>query len=311
MFQIEQELHEIRLKDEHNTVHIWPEHGAILNAWESSMGGQNLSLIEGYDHPADFVENGEAKGFRSMKLSPYVCRMENGSYTLDNKAYTVEKFYLGSSAIHGLLYNVPFMVTDREANEDHACVTLKHDYEATDPGYPFRYTLEVTYTLRPGNRINLENRIKNTGDKAIPVADGWHPYFTLGGLADDWQLQMNASQMVEFDDRLLPSGRLLPDSRFLQPASLSGVELDNCFLLDDPGNGVGGRLIHPGRQIAIELHPSEGYPYMQVYTPPHRGSIAIENLSSAPDSFNNGMGLYLLAPGEWRQFSTLYRFTKL
>ncbi|MGL6269156.1 MAG: hypothetical protein ACRC2O_14590, partial [Chitinophagaceae bacterium] len=62
--------------------------------------------------------------------------------------------------------------------------------------------------------------------------------------------------------------------------------------------------------MAIEFHPDKSYPYLQLYTPPHRNSIAIENLSAAPDAFNNGMGLVTLEPDHTRTFSTRYKITK-
>jgi aldose 1-epimerase len=43
-----------------------------------------------------------------------------------------------------------------------------------------------------------------------------------------------------------------------------------------------------------------------VYTPPDRKSIAIENLSGAPDNFNNGISLLMLPPGKPKGFSTSY-----
>jgi len=42
----------------------------------------------------------------------------------------------------------------------------------------------------------------------IPIADGWHPYWRLGGRADDWQLQFHSAAIVDFDDRLVPTGGL-------------------------------------------------------------------------------------------------------
>jgi aldose 1-epimerase len=51
----------------------------------------------------------------------------------------------------------------------------------------------------------------------------------------------------------------------------------------------------------------KNYPYLQVYTPDHRRSIAIENLSSPPDSFNNLMGLITLGPEDSATFHLQYK----
>jgi aldose 1-epimerase len=60
----------------------------------------------------------------------------------------------------------------------------------------------------------------------------------------------------------------------------------------------------------IIVTPISNYPYLQLYTPPDRKSIAIENLSGAPDCFNNKMGLQTLQPQENILFETTYQFIK-
>ena len=52
------------------------------------------------------------------------------------------------------------------------------------------------------------------------------------------------------------------------------------------------------KKIELEILPEKSYPYLQIYIPPHRNSIAIENLSGAPDGFNNEMGVTTLESGE-------------
>jgi aldose 1-epimerase len=66
-------------------------------------------------------------------------------------------------------------------------------------------------------------------------------------------------------------------------------------------------LRNPARKVQVEIHPSASYPYLQIFTPEHRKSIAIENLSAAPDAFNNGMGLKVLEPDEAADFSTTFK----
>jgi aldose 1-epimerase len=65
------------------------------------------------------------------------------------------------------------------------------------------------------------------------------------------------------------------------------------------------------KKMQLEIYPDKSYPYLQIYTPPHRQSIAIENLSAAPDAFNNGMNLQILAAGEQAKFYTTYKISFL
>ena len=79
---------------------------------------------------------------------------------------------------------------------------------------------------------------------------------------------------------------------------------DNCFTLNFAECQPMCVIRNPRKKVQIEIHPERSYPYLQIYTPDHRKSIAIENLSGAPDAFNNGMGLKVLAPGETANFTT-------
>ena len=297
---------QIVLGNASNKVMLWPAHGAILNSWEITEKSRQFNLIDGYEGFEDCEKNGEAKGFRSMKLSPFVCRMKNGSYQFGGTPYTTNKFYLGQHAIHGLVYNKAYKTEKLWATEAIAGASFSAHYNQEDSGYPFDYTLLINYYLSGQHQVKIQTTVTNQSDTAIPIADGWHPYFSLGGVADDWLLQMNASQMLEFDDDLLPTGKMIDDKRFLRPNSLKNIGLDNCFVLDTPGEGIACRLVNPSEKITLEISAGTTYPYLQVYTPPHRKSIAIENLSAAPDSFNNGIGNRILYPGESTTFETTY-----
>jgi aldose 1-epimerase len=65
------------------------------------------------------------------------------------------------------------------------------------------------------------------------------------------------------------------------------------------------------QQLKLTVMPDNAYPILQLYIPDHRKSIAIENLSGAPDNFNNGIGLIQLAPNEARSFTTSYQVVEL
>ncbi len=310
MFTIFQNEHSIVLKSDTSSLEILPECGAVLNKWEVEIEGNRLNIIDGYDSVEDFNKNCESKGFRSCKLSPYVCRIpENGKYEYGKKEYQIGKFDLNGASLHGLIYNMPFKPAFSEASDDHAMVALQYTYDGWDPGYPFPYFIEVIYYLLKDNTVNISTNIYNEHNSTIPIADGWHPYFNLGRPVDELYLEMASDQMVVFDDRLIPTGALKPEARFEFLQSLEDLELDNCFLLRNPLFGPACSLVNTQDKIALTITPDETYPYLQIYTPPHRKSIAIENLSAAPDAFNNQMGLVLLPSEAQIQLITSYHIT--
>jgi aldose 1-epimerase len=306
MYSVHIQPDEVVLIGAGNRAVIWPGCGAILNEWTLQWGGTYLSLIEGHADQAEFARQVENKGFRSCKLSPYVCRMATGGFEFEGKQYDIGKYKLGATSIHGLLYNLPYSVVAQAHSEEHATVTLACDYNGTDAGFPFAYTTLVTYTLQAGNRVTLHTQITNRSGQRMPISDGWHPYFSFGVPIDELRISFAREALVEFDDALLPTGRLMPVVGFRSHESLEDVVFDNCFLLDKPLTGAACRLSSPAHGLAIGIYPDASYPYLQLYTPPHRQSIAIENLSSAPNAFNNGMGLMVLEADETVAFTTTY-----
>lgn len=276
--------------------------GALLNAFTISSKKGKVNVIDGFTSPADAREN-MLNGFKSAKLSPFVCRMRNGKYTWQNNSYSIEGHYLGSHAIHGLLFAGNYAVTGSESEDSYVAVHLQYKYTGTDSGYPFPYTLSVTWKLETGNQLTVTTSIHNTGTQAIPVADGWHPYFTLGGIADEWELRFDSGLQLEYDEELLPTGKTFADNRFEKGCLLKGIELDNSFELQ----GENPVCTLSNSSLQLSLAPDHNYPILQLYIPPHRKSIAIENLSGAPDNFNNHISLITLQPGEKKAFSVRYQ----
>lgn len=290
---------------------VLPACGAILHSINIMHKGKQLNLVESYDSTDDFKANAESKGFRNVKMAPFACRIKDAHFSYNGSSYTIEKFLLNGSAIHGLVYNEPFIVANTWANAESAGVTLYYDYKATDAGYPFRFRCEVTYQLKTGNTLLLTTKLVNNHTDVIPVQDGWHPYFTFGGSINDIQLQFHSESLVEFDDALVPTGKLMPYTAFNNFKQLEETFFDNCFTLKKDYSGPACTLCDLDLGLQVEIWPDTSYPYLQIYTPPHRKSIAVENLSAAPDAFNNGMGVISLQPETSVQFNTVYKISSL
>jgi aldose 1-epimerase len=217
---------------------------------------------------------------------------------------------LGEEAIHGLLYNALFSITGKEQDETKASVQLNYDYNNVNEGYPFAYSIQVIYTLQENNILFITTIVTNNGDNDMPLNDGWHPYFQLGEKVNNLQVQINSGTMVEFDTHLLPTGKFITTSKFETIQPFNDTALDNCFVLKDHSSPA-CIIKNNTTGLQLTISANEYYPYLQVYTPPHRKSIAIENLSSAPDSFNNGIGLIIVKPHEQITFAASYQITLL
>jgi len=287
-------------------VEVIPGCGAILHRFEVMQKGKAINVVDSYTSKKQFEDEMEGQGFKSAKLSPFVCRLNKGTYKYGEKTYKIEKFYLGENAIHGLIYDEPFEVVQQEATELKASIEMLHQYKGKDAGYPFAYDCIVRYELMTGNQLTVQTTVINRSEGMIPICDGWHPYFTFGKNIDDCQLEFQSKDMVEFDEELVPTGKLIPYQDFGSLRQMGDTFFDHCFTVNFAECQPMLVFRDPEIGLQLEIAPARSYPYLQVYTPPHRKSIALENLSAAPDAFNNAMGLISLLKGEQKLFETRY-----
>lgn len=279
--------------------------GGLLNAFIIHSENYHLNVVEGFAAPAD-ARNNLSQSFKSAKLSPFVCRLNHGMYHWNNRGFKVEKFYLHPHAIHGIIYDAEYEVKNLYSDDHEAVAGLRYLYDGYDPGYPFPFEINIQWKLEAGSKVTVSTQISHENESAIFLADGWHPYFTLGGDIDDCTLAFNSDTLVEFDETLVPTGRKIKDTRFMGGLSLKGIVLDHCYAF---GQGPASCVLS-NHKWKLVINAEKNYPYLQVYTPGHRKSIALENLSAAPDAFNNKMGLTEAEPGKTYTFTASYRIEK-
>lgn len=301
------------LADENSktNIKVLPSCGAILQSFNIVQHDTLINIIDNDINVGVFEASVASAGFKSCKLSPFACRVNKAKYKFADKIYTIKKFVLNENALHGLLYDAPFSIKNCQADEDKAIITLYHKYRGEDDGYPFCYDCTITYKLEKGNTLTLITEINNKTNGMIPMQDGWHPYFTFGGVIDDLQLEFQSKELLECNDALIPTGKLLLYTEFIALKKIGNTIFDNCFTINFAECQPLCVVRDSNKKMQLEIYPGKNYPYLQIYTPPHRKSIAIENLSAAPDAFNNGMGLITLQAGEKAIFETTYKISLL
>jgi aldose 1-epimerase len=158
---------------------------ATITTFGSLLHSFNILQPDGNWHNAVYsnsheeVQENLTKGFKSAKLAPFTCRMHLGRYTFHNTHFHIEKFYMLKHAIHGLVYDQMYEIKQTFADDTKAGVELETYYYGKDPGYPYQFKLNVTWTLSADNQLSVTTVMQHYNDIAIPFADGWHPYFKL------------------------------------------------------------------------------------------------------------------------------------
>lgn len=284
----------VRLGDQELTV---TDLGAGLRAY--SVGGR--AVLDGCP-PGEPCTAG-----RGHLLLPWPNRIADATYRFDGEEYHLPVTEASSgSAIHGLTRRATWTVVEQRPDG----VVFGFDL-APREGYPFALRLEAGYALTPDG---LEVRITatNVGARPAPYAAGAHPYLTVGTeLVDEAVVEIPADTYYPTDGRGIPTGRLPVDGTpfdLREPQLLGDRRIDNAYtdLRRDADGRARVRLRAPdGTGVALWMDGSHGH--LQVFTGDHvpeperrRRGLAVEPMTAAPDAFNSGDGLIVLAPGESR-----------
>lgn len=289
-----------RLTDETGVfADIIPELGAMVHQIGMTDKRGNILTILESDSPEELHRN---PWFRGRILFPFNDRIPRGKYSFNGADYQLPiNSDEDGSAIHGLVYNRPFAVKNVEAEKEFGRMTLVHSISETDfDSYPFSVDLSITYTLKH-NEFSISYEIFNRGDRVAPVALGWHPYFSLSEKVDLLKLQAGGGDYVAVDESLNPTGEVLPVTgspfNFTDLKSIGSEVLDIAFNLPEQG-----RTVMEDKDNRIEIvFDTDLFPYVQLFTPPGRNSIAVEPITAATNSFNiDGLGRIDLTSGEQR-----------
>ena len=246
--------------------------GAALESW--SIDGREL-LAEG--------------DFGGKVLAPWPGRLRDGRYRFDGAEHrtpTTERER--RNALHGLTTER----TWREIRSSSRHLTLAYDL-LPEYGYPFSLALEAEYELSAGSVV-AKLRATNVGDTPAPFGVGLHPYLK-GDL-----LELPARVVLPLDDRLLPAGEPAPvagsELDFRRSRAIAAQRIDRCFgELGRDGDGI-ARVALAGDPGRVEVWMDARFGFVQIYT--NEAGVAIEPMTCAPDAFNSGDGLVVLAPGD-------------
>lgn len=272
---------------------VIPDFGAMLQGLTLRNNGDLYELIDAYADPVQVSEN---EAFKSSHLIPFPNRVDRGLYQFNGQTYRLTPNHIAEdNAIHGLVLNRKFDAKF-EQNEHAATLTLQHDFEGT-PGFPFPFLTTIIYTFQTG-QLNCSVLVHNLGSQPMPMGVGWHPYFKLGDKKiNDLSLKLPEGRRIETGERMIPTGKLVDYNQFRTAAPIGQTPFDIGFYVNNNGEEAITTLFDEERKVTL-LVSQKNCPYLQIFIPSSRNSIAIEPMTCAPDAFNNGLGLETLKSGE-------------
>ena len=199
--------------------------------------------------------------------------------------------------IHGTLVAQPGWRLERLAAEaDRAVLEAGFDNGARPEllaAFPFPHRLTVTATLQ-GASLAVATTLAATGERPVPVAFGWHPYFRLPGAPRAaWRLLLPARTHLELDDRGLPTGKAADEPAEADP--VGERTYDDLYALGDDPAGRRLGLEAAGRRLVVGY--GDGYDHAQVFAPPGAEFLCLEPMTGPTAALAAGT-TPLVAPGD-------------
>lgn len=278
-------------------ISIIPEFGANINEIILSRNKITYQILDGAKNYAELAEN---KWFKGAKLIPFPNRINNGKYKFNGKTYQLPiNPSIQKHAIHGLLHNKKFAIKKEKIRKNSAYVELQYIYKKEIPGYPFSFKTLIKCILIKNRGFKCVTTIKNIGKNAMPVGDGWHPYFKARSKTDKLLIKIPSKHKTEVSSTGIPTGKLALFGKFYKLAKVGKEYFDACFPLPKKEGIAYTEIYDPKINLKIIVWQETGkmkYNFLQVFIPPSRKSIAVEPMSCNIDAFNNKKGLIILKP---------------
>jgi aldose 1-epimerase len=279
------------LRDRANaiTVHLSPSAGNIASA--INVKGHDILTAQGIPF-----------------LAPWANRLDEPAFYANGKRYAFDMELgnvRGAIPIHGLLQRASEwqVVQQREAE-----VTSRLDFfrqPSWMKQWPFAHSIDITHRLENGV-LEVRTRIENVSAEHMPIAIGFHPYFTLTDAPrDEWTIAVDARTRWLLASTKVPTGETEPIERlFPDPKNtrLKDHNLDDVF--DDLVRDAQGRatmtVMGKSQQLDVVIGPK--YRAMVIYAPAARNFICFEPMAGITNALNLAhKGIYkelqTVAPG--------------
>lgn len=304
MWQINEKKHsnplldQVHIQGDSLSCRVYPNLGASVQ--ELTIGGQ--AIIDGI-RPDEKGLMEYRQTYKSSVLFPFPNRIQDGTYEFADQVYELEcNEAEHGNAIHGLVYDKAFQLIAREARGQKAVLGFKYTPEEELEGFPFRFELEIWYTLEEPCKFSMEFLVRNTDTRPFPFGLGWHPYFKATDLRQS-VLIFPSKEFFPCNERYIPQDRVASDLK--ESFEVDEEVFDDAFSLHEARCSL--RDVSYG--VEMEFDTGDGA-YLQVYTPDHRKNIAVEPMTCVANAFNNNEGLRVLKAGETFQWMVRMQMSK-
>ena len=306
-------VHRIRLRDARLTVEL-VSIGAALH--RVIVDGRDVLL--GHPRAEDYATS---KYYLGVLVGRYANRISQARFTVDGVRHSLLANE-GGHTLHGGPDGFSRRIWELLRVDDTAA-----EFGLTSPdgdqGFPGELAVRARYSLGDG-ALRLDLSATTTAPTPVNLTSHgyWNPAGEGSGSCDDVEVEVPSARVVELDDDLIPTGRLVPaGSRDLRrPRRLADVgPLDTCFVVDDADGSLVRHATLSAPDLSIAVFSDQ--PGVQLFTGDamsgvpglsgtygSRAGVAVEcqNLPDAPN--RPGFPESVLRPGSTYRATTVWQF---
>jgi aldose 1-epimerase len=195
----------VLLQSETDRVYI-TNYGARVVAWHTpDQGGEQTDIVLGFDSIDGYLNASES--YHGATIGRYANRIANGAFSLDGKAYQVDR-NLGGHTLHGGRDGWHSKIWAVVKSSDNA-VTLRLIAPDGENGFAGEVTVLVTYTLAASS-LQIDYRATTT--RATVLSMTHHSFFNLNGEGSgsilEHDLHIDADHYTPVDTDCIPTGKV-------------------------------------------------------------------------------------------------------
>lgn len=227
-------------------------------------------------------------------VAPWANRLSRWSYDAAGVAVDLRGLPLHTDAddhpIHGTMGAQPgWEIVDLHGGS----LRARFDFGARPDllaSFPFPHEIVVALDV-DGASLAVATTIRPTGERAVPVSFGYHPYLRLPRAPrSSWRVRLPDRRHLSLTADGLPTGG--SEEEAAGWVTFGNTSFDDLYAL---GTDRSMTLEGGGRRVTVEME--SGYPYAQVYAPPRWRFCCLEPMTAPTDGLVSGVHP-TVAPGE-------------
>lgn len=215
-------------------------YGATINSIKIPLKtGKIIDVVLGLNTLEDYIKSYEIGGspYYGATIGRYSGRINQGSFTLNNKKYQLEKNQ-NNHTLHGGNIGLSQRIWEVVKITEGINPSIKMTYFSPnmEGGFPGNLTVDLTYTLTENNELSIEYKATTSEDTIINLTN--HSYFNLEGhnvTVANQDLYINSKSILDTNEENIPTGLVLDinNSHFdFSTVKKCPIKIDTSFVLN-------------------------------------------------------------------------------